>query len=140
VVDVVEHEAEVARFIDSARHRLLRLNQPEPGWKLARAETRLMETLPPAGAAIECVESKLVQRWDEDLRRFLQLADELAWSCYQPALEASKSGRRKPPLVFLNGGLSPFALSRDRAFRAEDVPGQPALRTHTQCARVKGGK
>ncbi|MCP1783886.1 hypothetical protein [Bradyrhizobium japonicum] len=73
----------------------------------------------------EFFRSKLVQRWDEDLRRFLQLADELAWSCYQPALEASQSARREPPLVFLNGGLSPFALSRNRAFRAEDVPGQP---------------
>jgi hypothetical protein len=73
----------------------------------------------------EFFRSKLVQRWDQELRPFLQLADELAWSCYQPALEASRSGRREPPLVFLNGGLSPFALSRDRAFRAEDVPGQP---------------
>ncbi|MEY9523977.1 hypothetical protein ABIF70_005118 [Bradyrhizobium japonicum] len=73
----------------------------------------------------EFFRSKLVQRWDKDLRSFLQLADELAWSCYQPALEASHSKRREPPLVFLNGGLSPFALSRDRAFRAEEVPGQP---------------
>jgi hypothetical protein len=73
----------------------------------------------------EFFRSKLIQRFDDRLRPFLQLADELAWSCYQPALAAAQSARREPPLVFLNGGLSPFALSRDRAFRAEDVPGQP---------------
>lgn len=73
----------------------------------------------------EFFRSKLIQRWDDDSRPFLQLADELAWSCYQPALEASQSKRREPPLVFLNGGLSPFAFDRDRAFRAEEVPGEP---------------
>ena len=79
----------------------------------------------------EFFRSKLVQRFDDRLRPFLQLADELAWSCYQPALTAARSTRREPPLVFLNGGLSPFAFSRDRAFPAEDVPGQPlAPRTY----------
>ena len=73
----------------------------------------------------EFFRSKLIQRFDDRLRPFLQLADELAWSCYEPPLKAARSARREPPLVFLNGGISPFALSRDRAFRAEDVPGQP---------------
>jgi hypothetical protein len=78
----------------------------------------------------EFFRSKLVQRRDAELRGFLQLADELAWACYRPVLAASAAApagavRREPPLVFLNGGLSPFALSRDEAFPAEAVPGEP---------------
>jgi hypothetical protein len=73
----------------------------------------------------EFFRSKLAQRWDPELKQFLQLSDELAWACYRPALEQSDSKRREPPLVFLNGGLSPFALSRDLAFVAEEVPGEP---------------
>lgn len=73
----------------------------------------------------EFFRAKLVQRRDPDQRAFLQLADELAWGCYKPALDRFPGARREPPLVFLNGGLSPFALSRDQAFPAEAVPGEP---------------
>jgi hypothetical protein len=73
----------------------------------------------------EFFRSKLVQRRDPGMRPFLQAADELAWACYKPILDLCSVGqRREPPLVFLNGGLSPYALSRDKAFLAEDVPGQ----------------
>lgn len=68
---------------------------------------------------------KLVQRRDSGLITYLQLADELAWGCYKPVLDEFPKARREPPLVFLNGGLSPFALSRDQAFPAEAVPGEP---------------
>lgn len=73
----------------------------------------------------EFFRSKLVQRRDPDQLGFLQLADELAWGCYKPVLDKYPASRREPPLVFLNGGLSPFALSRDAAFPAEAVPGEP---------------
>jgi hypothetical protein len=73
----------------------------------------------------EFFRSKLVQRHDPVLREFLQLADELAWACYRPVLDvAGPAFHREPPLVFLNGGLSPYALSRQDAFSAEDVPGE----------------
>jgi hypothetical protein len=73
----------------------------------------------------EFFRSKLVQRRDPEMRKFLQLADELAWACYKPVLDVSgATARREPPLVFLNGGLSPYALSREEAFFAEDVPGE----------------
>jgi hypothetical protein len=73
----------------------------------------------------EFFRSKLTQRRDPKMLLFLQAADELAWACYKPMLDLhTSSQRREPPLVFLNGGLSPFALSRDQAFLAEDVPGQ----------------
>jgi hypothetical protein len=72
----------------------------------------------------EFFRSKLAQRFDAESRVFLQVADELAWACYRPPLDLSRSGRREPPLVFLNGGLSPYALSRGQAFTAEDVAGE----------------
>jgi hypothetical protein len=74
----------------------------------------------------EFFRSKLVQRRDEQMHAFLQLADELAWACYKPVLDRTQAlGKRQPPLVFLNGGLSPYALSRDQAFPAEEVTGEP---------------
>jgi len=62
---------------------------------------------------------KLVQRADARFRNFLWLADEYAWLCYKPIYEI---GLRVPPLVFLNGGYSPFTLTRQEGFEAEYVP------------------
>lgn len=77
----------------------------------------------------EYFRSKLVQRNEQAFRYYLRAADELAWSCYEPLLrlrcpDPFAACRREPPLVFLNGGLSPFALARDRAFQAEEVAGE----------------
>ena len=90
------------------------------------AEARNLESLLLGIRRIwEFFRSKLVQRRDPAMRLFLQLADELAWVCYKPMLDvAGAMAHREPPLVFLNGGLSPFALSREDAFFAEDVPGE----------------
>jgi hypothetical protein len=73
----------------------------------------------------EFFRSKLAQRNEADMGRFLRAADELAWACYAPMFALCEDiERRQPPLVFLNGGLSPYALSRDQAFPAEPVPGE----------------
>ena len=73
----------------------------------------------------EFFRSRLAQRHDEAMRPFLQAADELAWACYIPMLDRMGAGKgRQPPMVFLNGGISPYLLGRDRAFRPEDVPGE----------------
>ncbi|WP_321800932.1 hypothetical protein [Caballeronia sp. J97] len=72
----------------------------------------------------EFFRAKLIQRRDLSMCAFLQAADEIAWYCYKPMLDRNPEARRQPPLVFLNGGLSPYALSRDHAFSAEAVPGQ----------------
>ena len=53
MVDVVEHEAEVARLADRRRRRLAWLDQPKPRGELARPKAGLMKTLAFAGAAIE---------------------------------------------------------------------------------------
>jgi hypothetical protein len=77
----------------------------------------------------EFFRSKLAQRLEEQLAPYLAAADEYAWACYRPAQEQASLDwgnlhRKEPPLVFCNGGLSPFALPRDRPFEAEDVPNE----------------
>jgi hypothetical protein len=67
----------------------------------------------------EFLRGKLVQRSDSSFRRFLWLADEYAWLCYKPIYD---QGMKEPPLVFLNGGYSPFTLTRQESFEAESVP------------------
>jgi hypothetical protein len=80
----------------------------------------------------EFFRSKFVQRLDGNLREYLRVCDELAWACYepvrqqflaQPANAQSATAVKEPPLVFLNGGWSPFALGRDSAFQVERVAG-----------------
>jgi hypothetical protein len=70
---------------------------------------------------------KLVQRTDSNFRKFLWLADEYAWLCYKPIYDA---GLKEPPLVFLNGGYSPFTQTRKEGFEAESVP-QELLQSQT---------
>lgn len=77
----------------------------------------------------EYFRSKWVQRRDDKFRDYLRAADELAWSFYEPVLRhlcpaPVSPCRREPPLVFLNGGISPFAVSRGKAFQAEQVIGE----------------
>jgi len=74
--------------------------------------------------------TKFTQRLEERYRRFLAVADQLAWVCYKPFQEAlygvdSNDPRcKQPPLVYFNGGASPFAMVREVAFEAELVPGE----------------
>jgi hypothetical protein len=67
----------------------------------------------------EFLRAKLAQRREPLLRQFLWLADEFAWLCYRPIYE---QGFKEPPLVYLNGGYSPFTLTRREPFQAESVP------------------
>jgi hypothetical protein len=67
----------------------------------------------------EFLRAKLAQRREPLFSPFLWLADEFAWLCYQPVYE---QGLKEPPLVYLNGGYSPFTLTRHEQFQAESVP------------------
>ena len=67
----------------------------------------------------EFLRSKLAQRREPNFRTQLWLADEFAWLCYKPIYDR---GFKEPPLVFLNGGYSPFTLTRKTEFQAESVP------------------
>jgi hypothetical protein len=78
----------------------------------------------------EYFRGKLAQRSDSMLRPYLQFADELAWACYARVqelvfLNEQSAQLKEPPLVYLNGGVSPFALSHMDRFTAEEVAGEP---------------
>jgi hypothetical protein len=59
---------------------------------------------------------------------YLYAADELAWACYEPAQRkvvpehVPTEQVKEPPLVFFNGGASPFVSSREQSYEAEAVP------------------
>ena len=78
----------------------------------------------------EFFRSKLSLRSIEWFNQYLIAADELAWECYSAAQTnldtayLAKEKVKEPPLVFFNGGSSPFTLPRDYAFEAEAVPGE----------------
>lgn len=77
----------------------------------------------------EFFRGKMAQR-EGRLARFLDAADEFAWACYQPARsrafpDPTSAQAKEPPLVFFNGGLSPFAVPRDQRFRGEEIPNEP---------------
>jgi hypothetical protein len=69
----------------------------------------------------EFFRAKLAQRYETAFAGYLAVADEFAWLCAQPFYAKAKS-QREPPLIFLNGGMSPFILTRDASFQAEAVP------------------
>ena len=76
----------------------------------------------------EFFRSKLSQRYVEWFRQFLVAADQFVWDCYTPVRAAvdpahvAADAVREPPMVFLNGGWSPFELSRGLEYEAEYVP------------------
>jgi hypothetical protein len=73
----------------------------------------------------EFFRSKLALRYVPWFEDYLLAADEFAWACYEPCLRfANREIGREPPLVFLNGGSSPFTVPRGAAYAAEDVPGE----------------
>jgi len=77
----------------------------------------------------EYFRSKFIQRHEASFRQYLRVADEFAWSCYWPIQQTvypdpRAASRKEPPLVFFNGGTSPFSLSRGKAFVPEVVIGE----------------
>jgi hypothetical protein len=75
----------------------------------------------------EFFRGKFIQREEAGFRRYLKVADEFAWSCYGPVQrhvypDPANAARKEPPLVYFNGGSSPFSFSRGREFKPEDVP------------------
>lgn len=75
----------------------------------------------------EFFRSKLALRSVPWFKNYLIAADELAWFCYHAAQQKTppahipREAIKEPPLVFFNGGSSPFTHSRNWAYRAEDV-------------------
>lgn len=67
----------------------------------------------------EFFRSKFAQRLVEEYGRYLAWADQLAWNCYSPVREYTA---KAPPLVYLNGGFSPFVAKRGSAYAGEIIP------------------
>ena len=73
----------------------------------------------------EFFRSKLTLRSIEWFNSYLIAADELAWECYSAAQlkldpnYLAKEKVKEPPLVFFNGGSSPFTMPRVYAFQPE---------------------
>ncbi|MEO8130969.1 MAG: hypothetical protein ABJF23_04590 [Bryobacteraceae bacterium] len=68
--------------------------------------------------------SKLTLRQEEFFGEYLRACDDFAWACYEPLRNLLPTeSRREPPLVFLNGGWSPYAVPRDQTFKADPATG-----------------
>jgi hypothetical protein len=66
----------------------------------------------------EFFRAKLVLRAAKPFADFLAVADEFAWACYKPALDAIDPMRKEPPLTFFKSDTSPYAIPRDHSYRA----------------------
>lgn len=67
---------------------------------------------------------KLVLRQEAWSGPHLRACDEFAWACYSPLRDRLPvDQRREPPLVFLNGGWSPYAVPREQTYRVEKSAG-----------------
>jgi hypothetical protein len=73
---------------------------------------------------------KLDQRFVPWQREFLEVADDLAYRWWKPARDAAlavavrkASVAKEPPLVFLNGDVSPFTITRRTGFTVEEAGG-----------------
>lgn len=77
----------------------------------------------------EFFRSKLVLRYVDWFKSYLDAADEFAWACYQPARDqvspsiVSSQRVKEPPLVYFNGGWSPLTMSRGAGYAVEPVAG-----------------
>jgi hypothetical protein len=118
--DLLRHHSQVCAFADLLRRLSAGLQQGLADPRLDVTEVREKSKVILGLFRIwEFLRAKLVQRREIHFKGFLRLADEYAWICYQPIYEA---GLKRPPLVFLNGGYSPFTLTRNDEFQAESVP------------------
>lgn len=67
----------------------------------------------------EVFRAKLLLREDELLKSVLPAFDDLAWACYQPAMQRFAQVRKEPPLLYFTPLWSPFAQGRDTSFQNE---------------------
>ena len=78
---------------------------------------------------------KFIQRQIAEFSRYLALADEFAWACYDPAQKAAIAAGtveppdvREPPLTFLTNSDSPFSVSRQTTYQWAQGPDAPMSR------------
>lgn len=117
--------AQISAMSDVSQQALL-----DPGFDDQTNSRHLEEKVLAIHLMWDFFRSKFSLRLNPWFSSHLRACDEFAWKCYVGAREAflSQHARnqnqtpirvKEPPLVFLNGGWSPFAVSRRSAFRAE---------------------
>ncbi|MFE5409416.1 hypothetical protein [Microbacterium sp. NPDC056569] len=87
--------------------------------------------------------SKLAQRDTPAYALHLGAADDLAWSCYKPFLDAARRAGtvgeqelKEPPLVFYSTDRTPFAQARSKAFHAPGLDAKDLDRVVTELQRM----
>ncbi len=121
-------QAHLKGWHTSIRHKLSEYEKREAEGYLsscANAETLILSE----HRIWDYFRSKFIQRQEVSFVDYLRAADEFAWACYQPVQQLvypnpENAKRKEPPLVFLNGGLSPFSISRGKTFQPEPVAGE----------------
>ncbi len=82
-----------------------------------------------AHAIWEVFRSKLAQRFDTHFQERLAACDDLAWSCYEPAMQRFSAAKKEPPLVYLNSTWSAFLRRREATFDKDVEAGKDARET-----------
>jgi hypothetical protein len=114
----------VTKRMEAHVEKIEKILKNDSGLSTAREMSRILLAI---HRIWEFFRAKLAQRYEEAFVKHLEIADEFAWLCYRPFYDRKfdlKDERpfKEPPLVFLNGGSSPFVLTRDVGFQAEAVP------------------
>jgi hypothetical protein len=120
-----KHHSQVVRIgaqITSAMNVLAEeIEYPKPGQAAEEIEARILDL----HKVWNFFRSKLVLRSFRHFRDYLAIADELAYDCYKPVIEARGEGFREPPLTFFNDESSPYAMARNRSYAFAVLGGSP---------------
>jgi hypothetical protein len=106
-------------------------NHPSDDEELLRSWPGIQADILDVHRIWEFFRAKLALRYVNWFQGPLAVSDEFAWACYRPAQERAigegslgASLTKEPPLIFFNGGWSPFAIARGNQYEAEYVPGE----------------
>lgn len=128
-----KHRSQIRRISKRIEGRLAAMEEQmeDHGLKALPRSREMEQQLLEAHTIWGFFRNKLALRLDPLSHDFLGACDEFAWACYEPLQEAYRRAHpdfdneqaalrlKEPPLVFLNGGWSPYAVGRDASFRTE---------------------
>lgn len=124
-----KHQSQIARVTDVLGKLEKQAGERIPELTDAESARLLDRTILDLHRLWSYFRSKLLLRYVPLYEEPLICADELTWACYSCAQQAVPKERRarlkEPPLVFLNGAVSPFAASREALYEPERVPNEP---------------
>jgi hypothetical protein len=113
------HRSQIQAAHDTLEVLLTRLNDKPP--KRAETFTRMVLS---AHRVWDFYRTKFEQRTNAELELFLEIADQLAYDCFEPVTRLLK---KVPPLVVLTGASQPYVQRRESPFSVEGVATQEGL-------------